>query len=228
MKSIPLFLLFNLLFFTISCGDKKEESVSDIEIPQKIEEPIVEEASEENLFVNFESQPNMKTWMDFYKSHDSDLSLNNFNLEESQKLKLMEGNVKGNFDPNFDKTYEPFLIYNPSKTMYLDIDSYNWEVDKEGTTLFNSDSEINLVNLNDKSVSRIAYYGPSYWVDDAFWLSDSIFALLENNYDNQPSIQIYNLKKNIVSPYVYSDTLSNMQQRSYLKKRLQSKGIKTP
>lgn len=228
MKSIPLFLLFNLLFFTISCGDKKEESVSDIEIPQKIEEPIVEEASEENLFVNFESQPNMKTWMDFYKSNDSDLSLNNFNLEESQKLKLMEGNVKGNFDPNFDKTYEPFLIYNPSKTMYLDIDSYNWEVDKEGTTLFNSDSEINLVNLNDKSVSRIAYYGPSYWVDDAFWLSDSIFALLENNYDNQPSIQIYNLKKNIVSPYVYSDTLSNMQQRSYLKKRLQSKGIKTP
>jgi hypothetical protein len=217
---------FSLLFFN-SCQDKKDESVSETPLSEETEIMVLEEEKpEDQLFANFESQSNMKNWISHYQNQGADLNLSQFNLQESQKLKQMPGNVKAIFDSDFDKTYEAFLIYNPSKTMYLDIDSYNWETDKEGNAMFNSDTEINLVNLKDKSVNRVVYYGASYWIDDAFWVTDSIFALLENNYDNQPSIQIFNLKKNTISPYVYSDTLTQIKQRSYFKKRLKDKGIK--
>jgi hypothetical protein len=227
MKINNIKLTVFTFLFVISCDDKKEDSVSDVEILNETEEVVLEEEKpEETLFSNFESQPQMKNWISHYKSKGAELNLSHFNLEESQKLKMIPGNVKGNFETEFNKKYEPFLIYNPSKTMYLDIDSYNWETDGEGNALFNSDTEVNLVNLNDKTVNRVAYYGASYWVDDAFWVSDSIFAILENNYDHQPSIQIFNLKNNTISPYVYSDTLTKINPRSYFKQRLKNKGIK--
>lgn len=212
--------------FIWSCQDKKDELVVETEILEEPEEVLVEENQENSLFSDFESQPNMKNWIAHYQSQNANLNLGNFNLEESQKLEFQPGNVKGNFEPEFNKQYEPFLIYNPSKTMYLDIDSYNWDTDKDGNVMLNSDTEINLVKLKEKTVNRVAYYGASFWVDDAFWITDSIFALLENNYDNQPSIQIFNLKKNTISPYVYSDTLAEIPPRSYFNKRLSDKGIK--
>src|SRR5690554_7486346 len=72
--------------------------------------------------------------------------------------------------------------------MYLDIDSYNWSVDNEGVAQFEADQEINLVDLKEKTVNRVAFFGPSHRIDDAFWVSDSIFVLLETGSDNRPGI----------------------------------------
>lgn len=225
-KFIPFIGILSFCWF-ISCQDKKDESIESIEIEEAPELVVVEEKTDEGIFSEFESQPAMKNWLSYHQSKESPLNLSKFNLQEPQKLKIIPGNVKGNFEADFDKTYEPFLIYNPSKTMYLDIDSYNWEVGKDGFPMYNSDSEINLVNLMDKTVNRVAYYGPSYWVEDAFWVTDSIFALLENNDENQPSILIVNLKQNKISSYTYEDSLRNpTADRSYIKKRLSDKGIK--
>src|SRR5690606_14108429 len=160
-----------------------------------------EPETEKSALANLNSNTTFQNWLKYYQSADKSFSMGNFNLEESKKLEMQPGNVAGIFDSAFDKTYEPFLIYNPSKTFYLDIDSYNWTKDKEGDALFEADQEINLVNLKEKTVNRVAFFGPSYWVDDAFWVSDSIFILLQNNDENIPEITTYNLKDNSVFLY---------------------------
>src|SRR5690606_11292146 len=114
---------------------------------------------------------------------------------------------------------------NPSKTFYLDIDSYNWTKDKEGNALFEADQEINLVNLKEKTVNRVAFFGPSYWVDDAFWVSDSIFILLQNNDENIPEITTYNLKDNSVFLYRNDEPIQKTDS-SYTQSRLEQKGVK--
>ena len=209
MNFKSLYFVFILSIFLFSCNDKKEENIADENLQEinsidYTEEPQVETSTLSDL----ETNATFKNWLKFYKSSDSGIAVSNFNLTEIQKLDTIRGNVTGNFDPAFDKTYEPFLIYNPSKTMYLDIDSYNWSVDNEGVAQFEADQEVNLVSLNDKTVSRVAFFGPSHWVDDAFWVSDSIFVLLENGNDIQPGIMTYNLKDNSVYLFRNSDEIS--------------------
>ncbi len=213
-------------FFIFSCSDRKDEAVSaqiitESDSVQYAEEPEIEKSP----LANMESNATFRNWINHYKSEDESFSMGNFNLEESKKLETQSGNVKGNFEPEFDKTYEPFLIYNPSKTFYLDIDSYNWDLDSEGVAQFEADQEVNLVNLKDKTVSRVAFFGPSYWVDDAFWVSDSIFILLQNNDENIPEISTYNLKDNSVFLFRNQEPIQKTDS-SYTQSRLKKKGVK--
>ena len=217
------------VFFLSSCSEKKDETISETSIPGTDSVRYVQESeTETSTITDLESNPTFQKWLNFYRSSDDSMSMGNFNLEESKKLEMQPGNVAGIFDSAFDKTYEPFLIYNPSKTFYLDIDSYHWTLEKEGMPLFEADQEINLVNLKEKTVNRVAFFGPSYWVDDAFWVSDSIFILLENNFDNQPDIQVFNLKENIISQYGYSDSTRRPIEPAYILERLESRGIISP
>ena len=226
-KLIAGLLIFSLFIF--SCSDKKDESIADEPIEnsdsiQYSEEPEIEKSALADVGTNSTFQQ----WLKYFRQNGADLSMVNFNLEKNRKLELMNGNIKAIFDSGFQEFYEPFLIYNPSKTMYLDIDSYHWTLDKEGMPLFEADQEINLVNLKEKTVNRVAFFGPSYWVDDAFWVSDSIFILLENNFDNQPDIQVFNLKENIISQYSYSDSTRRPIEPAYILERLESRGIISP
>ncbi len=152
--------------------------------------------------------------------------MGNFNLEQTSKLEFQPGNVKANFESEFNKAYEPFLIYNPSKSFYLDIDSYNWDLDKDSVAQFEADQEVNLVNLKDKTVSRVAFFGPSHWVDDAFWVSDSIFILLQNGDENRPEISTYNLKDHSVFLFQHDKPILSAE-KNYTQSRLEKKGVKT-
>lgn len=152
------------------------------------------------------------------------MSMGNFELQKTEKLDTIPGSVKGNFDSEFDTVYEPFLIYNPSKTFYIDLDSYHWTLGSEGNPMFEADQEVNLVNMTNKTVSRIGFYGPSYWAEDAFWLTDSVFVILENNDEGQPGFQLINLKEKSVTSYGSIQPLKQNNQ-DYRKLRLIKKGL---
>lgn len=223
-KSIILSLLFSVVLF--SCSDKKDEAVSEENLTETDSLDYAEEPETENsALADLQSNATFKNWFTHYQSTDKSLSMGNFNLEQTQKLEMQPGNVKGNYEPEFDKTYEPFLIYNPSKTFYLDIDSYNWSKDGEGFAQFEADQEVNLVDVKKKTVNRVAFFGPSYWVDDAFWVSDSIFILLQNSDENVPEISTYNLKDNSVFLF-RNDAPIQKSDSSYIKMRLAKKGVK--
>ena len=224
-KSIILSLLFSAVLF--SCSDKKEEPVSEEILTETDSLDYAEEPETENSpIADLESNATFQHWLKHYQSTDKSLSIGNFNLEQTQKLEMQPGNVKGNFEPEFDKTYEPFLIYNPSKSFYLDIDSYNWSKDGEGFAQFEADQAVNLVDVKKKTVQQVAFFGPSYWVDDAFWVSDSIFILLQNSDENVPEISTYNLKDNSVFLF-QNDAPIQKSDSSYTKSRLEKKGVKT-
>ena len=215
--------LFLVLFLLSSCSEKKEEAISETPISET-ESVQFEEETEKSAIADLESNATFQHWLKHYQSTDKSLSMGNFNLEQTQKLEMQPGNVVGNFEPEFDKTYEPFLIYNPSKSMYLDIDSYNWSKDKEGVAQFEADQEVNVVDVKKKTVNRVAFFGPSHWVDDAFWVSDSIFILLQNNDENIPEISTYNLKDNSVFLFRNQEPIQKTDS-SYTQSRLEKKGV---
>lgn len=220
MNFRKILLVSMLSFFVISCDDKKDESVEN--------EPLSEVDStdvEDSESMSFEANPTMKGWLDFYKKENPEMGLANFELQKTTKLDMMDGSVSGIFDSEFDSVYMPFLVFNPSKTMYIDLDSYNWVLDKDGNAMFEADQEVNLVNLKDKSVKRIGFYGPSYWAEDAFWMNDSVFVLLENSDQNETSFQLINLKENTISNYINTKPL-NIREEFYNDLRLNRKGVK--
>lgn len=217
-RKISIAIVLGLIF--ISCSDKKDESVEN--------EPLIEEDSSSMDYsqpMSFEENPTMKGWLDFYKKENPGIGLGNFEMQKTEKLEMMEGSVSGSFDSKFDSVYMPFLVFNPSKTMYVDLDSYNWVLDDDGTAMFEADQEVNLVNLKDKSVKRIAFYGPSYWAEDAFWMNDSVFVLLENSDQNETSFQLINLEENTISSYINKEPLK-IREEYYNDLRLNKKGVK--
>jgi len=218
---ISVFSIFS--FLIISCSQKNdmpvvEESLNETDVP------ITDEAPSDG-FAAFGENRTLQRWLNFYQQENPDLKLENFEFLESKKLETMKGTVSGIFDPEFDSVYLSFLIYNPSKTMYLDLDSYHWTLDKDGNALFEAGQEIDLVNLKDKTVTRVAFFGPPYWAEDAFWVTDSAFVLLQNSDRNEAGFQLFNLKENSVSTYSYSEPLK-IRDEFYNDSRLKNKGIK--
>lgn len=207
-------------FLIISCSDKKEETINSN--PLTTHDTGDEEDALET--VSFEENATMKNWLTFYQKDNPELDMGSFEMQQTEKLEMMQGSVKGVFDPEFDSVYEPFLVYNPSKTMYIDLDSYHWSPDKDGKPMFEADQEVNLVSLKDKTVRRIGFYGPSHRAEDAFWMTDSVFVVLENNDENQIGFQLYNLMENTVSNYNTTQTLKSVSN-AYFETRLNQKGV---
>src|SRR5690606_22506683 len=95
-------------------------------------------------------------------------------------------------------------------------------IDENGEPLFSVDQEINLIDIEKKTVNRIAFRGSIEWVEDAFWENDSTVILLENNYEKQPIITKIDIKNKLVLTYYYGDTLDF--KSDYTKLRFKRKG----
>ena len=98
-------------------------------------------------------------------------------------------------------------------------------MEKDGSASFEADQQIVLVDWKKKKAQHIAFFGPSFWIEEAFWKDDSEVFLLGNSYEKVPFIIEFNLAKNWKKYYKYSDTLKF--ETSYTNERLRSKGIKT-
>lgn len=217
-RKISIAVLFGLII--ISCSDKKDESVENERLVD-VDSTEVTDISEP---ISFETNPTMKGWLDFYKKENPEMGLANFELQKTGKLETMEGTVSTIYEPDFDSVYLPFLVFNPSKTMYIDLDSYNWVPDENGNAMFEADQEVNLVNLKDKTVTRVGFYGPSYWAEDAFWMNDSVFVLLENDDQNQTGFRLINLQEKTISSYLNNQPLK-VNEIFYNDLRLKKKGV---
>ena len=179
----------------------------------------------ENSNLNFLKNDNdsvLLRWINYYKSFDSNFSLNKFEKMDNHPIQYIDGNVLGVFDEKFDDIYMNFLIYSPNKEMYIDFDSYAWfvyEDDDKSEIFFDIDQEINLVNISKKTVTRIAFRGVSDWVEDAYWINDNTVVLLENSSENKPTVSIFNLEDSEVTIFIYQNTIT--QATSYSMQRME-------
>jgi hypothetical protein len=211
--------LFSVLIGLISCSDSKEKKGEE----QTSKSVIL---STDSLRIDLEENSNiiLKEWFEYYITKDSGFSLKNFRLERIDTLSFIQGNVFGNFDENFDEVYSDFIVFNRTNDKYIDFDSYQWEVDKNKIVLFSPDQEINLIDINTKTVTRIGFRGPLQWVEDAFWENDSIIVLVENSADNSPIISKIHLKNKVEKTFRYNDSLEFKSK--YPQTRFKKKGLK--
>lgn len=215
MKEKLILILVVVLVF--SCKDNSNTEIVRNTSLTEDNSSEIEIQEDKNEFLS-EEKPSLDNWKAYYKDLDPNFKVEKFKQTDSYKLDPMEGSVHGVFDKEFDPVYSDFLIYNSTKDKYIDIDSYSWMV--EGNeVLFEADQEINVVNIPEKTVTRIGFYGPSYWVEDAYWKNDHTVILLENNFDKIPMISEINLKTNEVSVYSYQNALKN--ESNYSNQRIQ-------
>ena len=101
------------------------------------------------------------------------------------------------------------------------MDSYLWSLGKEDNIDFSVDQEINLVDLKTDSVTRIAFFGPSYRVEEVVWLDNQRVLLLGIGDGNQPFVQQIDLNALSGRVYTYPDSIDIQDQ--YLEQRIQSR-----
>ncbi len=208
--------IFMLLLLLFSCDQKIK--------PKPDSKPnLAKTGTPHRFFTKNEIQ--IQPWFTYYKSKDSTFKFENFKLEESTPISYQKSTIFMLNEKGFNETYKSFLVFNKSKDKYVDFDSYHWFLEKDGSASFEADQQIVLVDRKKKKARQIAFFGPSYWIEEAFWKEDSVVVLLGNSYEKVPFIMEFNLEKNWKKYYKYSDTLKF--ETSYSKERLRSKGIKT-
>lgn len=215
MKKIALILHILFLFMLFACtnSNKKntEQNLNDFD---------------ENLIENIEfNDSTALIWLNYYRLYDNEFSFSNFVFAAKYPMQSqMQGNICGIFDNCFDTRLIDLLIYSPDKKNYIDIDSYCMSLDENNVAIFEIDQEINLVNIKDKTVTKIAFYGSSEWIEDAFWENNSIVVLLGNTSENLPFIAIFDFENKNIDYYLYKNKLNF--QSDYSSQRLMNYGIK--
>lgn len=216
MIKTVVFSLMTVIFLG-SCGGtgEKRDSLAESESLKRFEY--------KRLNLSIDSDSTLAQWVNYHKEKNPDFSLADFEWRSTDSLMMMPGHVLGNFDVGFDTMYADLLIYNSSRNLYLDFDSYTWSLDDNGKPSFAADQEINVIDIKGKTVNRIGFNGPSHWVEDGFWSDDSTIVLLQNDYEKRPEIiriRLHDRKKDV---YQYVDTLKFQSQYSQF--RFKKKGI---
>lgn len=203
MKQLSILLLFSA--FLHACSET---------IPEK---PI-DQSSVVQLTINNKRDKHLVDWLSYYQNEDSTFSLESFKFESIDTLQFMQGSVKGSFDEGYDSIYNDYLVLNAFKDQYIDFDSYQWSLDENKKPMYSPDQEINWVDINKKTVTRIGFLGPSQWVEDAFWENKSTVVLLENSDENVLRIIKIDLNRKIATTFKYDSSLKSKSK--YATKRL--------
>lgn len=209
-------LVFTLLVI-ISCSENKPEAniskpVTKIDSVEKAEKYGVPD----NIVLN--------AWQSYYEKDNPGFSFNKFQKESESAIAQTEIQDKSLMDKDFPAYYKPFLIFSPDKTKYIDFDSYQWQPDDKGNASFEADQKVVLVDLKSKTVKQIAFYGPSFWIEEGYWQNNDELILLGNTYEKVPFYTRYDFKNNRMEFFRSADTL--IYQKPYSEKRLLQFGVK--
>src|SRR5690606_9548140 len=108
-----IYIIIALIVFN-SCNESKRTN-------NKVDKSSTKshlELKAENLNLERNSDSILTKWVDYYKEKKPSFSLSDFDLETTNSLGIMPGNVFGNFDENFDPIYKDFLIFNSDDQKY--------------------------------------------------------------------------------------------------------------
>ena len=86
-------------------------------------------------------------------------------------------------DKDYYRNYGPFLKYSPDSSMFIDLDSYNIDIkrDDKGRLIgqeLGPDSEVSLIDVDDKTKTRLVFLGPAGSVEDGMWLDNHTLVLM--------------------------------------------------
>ncbi len=208
-------LQFLTLLLLFSCEKKVKKNPE-----RNVDKPKVENTTTATANDSIDLFP----WFQYYQKENADFTSASFNLKQTSPISFQNSSISILNEKGFNEVYKPFLIFNKSKNKYLDFDSYQWFLQPDGSAGFEADQQVVLVDYKKKDARQIAFFGPSYWIEDAYWKGDSVAVLLGNTYEKVPFMMKYNFNKNEVQHFEYPDTLKF--DIPYSKVRLRNHGIK--
>lgn len=166
---------------------------------------------------------NLVRWMDFYRAENPDFNFSGFTLKDSLQMMVRAGNVPAVYEEDFEEVYKKFLIYSADSLKYVDFHSYHWSLDENQNPSFEADQQVNLVDMEKKEISQIAFFGPSFTIEEGYWEDNSTIVLLGNTYEKVPFYMKFDLEEKIQKIYQYPDTLA--VSGNYTEMRLKQHGI---
>jgi hypothetical protein len=147
-------------------------------------------------------------WVDYYRKIINDFSLEKFELKSNWTEKeLLNGNIFGDFDNEFNINHAKFLVNSPDNRQYIDLDSYQINIEKNasGDLILKGgqvDQEINLVNRTTKEIKRIEFFGPTAHIEDIKWIDNNSFVLF-GIMNHKLMIEVIQIKELNYYLYVY-------------------------
>jgi hypothetical protein len=123
---------------------------------------------------------------------------------------------------DFYSIYKPALAFSKDSNIFIDIFSYELNLEKKGNKIVYSGSEvdqaISLCNIKTKRWTRILFCGYSLRIQDVTWLNDTKFVMVGSVQNEQskylPVIYVGDMKKG--SFEIYSSNISScVQNKNY-------------
>lgn len=175
------------------------------------------------------------TLTDYKSNFDKDLkdwtsTFTNFNLVDLKKYESrpFDNNYKQDFADlkKFYSVYKPILTFSPDSSSFIDIYSYQLNLEKKGDNykaLVDADQAILLCNKKTKYWDRVYFGTPSFQIEEVVWLTNSKFLLLAvglNEKDKKiPSILFGDMNKKTIT--IFNSANKNCyQKKSYRSPKL--------
>jgi len=207
MNHLPISILFAILVLS-SCKNRSEEQRSI---------PVILEDSSEKLDTVFSQKDitslNQLKLSQYASAQNSPIDWSTFSMVTSfEEDSLLRTAFKP--DKLFYEQYGQLLKYSPDSTMFIDLDSYNIEVqqNKMGQSIImekGPDTEVSLVQLESKERTRLAFLGPGNGVEEALWVDNNNVLLIGYN-----EIDTTKLKKAFIWRYHIPTKLFHVYESS--------------
>ena len=186
MRNYQFVLLITSLL-SFSCGDQSQEKQvprppkSDSVVSEKVDTILSNET-----FAFFENSG----FTTFAKERAAGFDWNKFKLVEvwTEDSALISSFTPS---PEFLQNYGPYLKYARDSSMALDLDSYNINIvtDKNGGKRgqeMGPDTEVSLIDFENKEKQRLVFVGPSGSVEDGGWLDEETIVLVGLQENQEP------------------------------------------
>jgi len=112
--------------------------------------------------------------------------IDSFHLQQKSSFTDAGDYEPGDPDTFFD-LYKASLVYSPDSSRFLDLFSSGVMLERKGKKIMASadvDQSITLNNLKTREWKSIAFFGPSAGIEEAVWVSPSIFILAGTMYND--------------------------------------------
>lgn len=217
----------------LSACKNKEKKATEADLPD--EDSVEINAPDTTLAPETIQRFNTAGFTDYVKKRSPSFDWNKFTLtttwEEDSALTMP-------FKPGktYYASYGRFLKYSPDSSLFIDLDSYNIDIRKDGQGRLigreaGPDTEVSLVNPRSGQKVRLLFMGPGGSVEDAFWENQDNLVLLGVHESAEAgkavSVWKYHLPTKTWSLYELSDpSMASQLTGQWRKERLKGVLIK--
>lgn len=174
-----LYTCIAVVLIVVSCKDNTKTA------PQTVTPPGEDSVTETvDTLLSAEAIQSFRTsgFSDYAKKKAAGFDWSKFRMVSSWQEDSM---LVAPFTPDKDyyTSYGPFLKYSPDSSLFIDLDSYNIDITKDSKGRLvgheiGPDCEVSLVDVDDKTKTRLVFLGPGGSIEDATWLDNSTLVLM--------------------------------------------------